>query len=897
MEIKETLIGRRKASATRTVANNTTHTAGQPAAAGGNTHTHANLTALDKLGEKDGYITVRTSTEDAEGNITYTDEKAKAGHADTATHAGTADELNEDGAAWKSIIARFLDKMEEVATQTVKGVVIFLKGIKAQAASYLMDTFFGEYVAGASGAAIWKDGDGNWHIETDHLDVRGKFTAHVLEVMHTSHIGGRLLNTAAHLVVKSVETDAAGNHVCRFVTTDSDGRTVHNMFAPGDQAICETFNLDKQAGGTAGNHYLWRLVTAVGTDTVTLSATDCAEGSDAPMPGDELVQLGNRTDTKRQGAIVLAATGSGAPYIRIYQGIDSYTLPTPKANLSPDEVSLMADSIMLTTPGGDNEPLADWLATLKTDMDTVREQTDKEYTLWFFDHDPTADNEPACEWTDEETCAKHDQDLFYNTASGHGWRWEPDTEAAMGYAWHDITDALTLRALEKAAEAQSAADDAKNTADDAQKTADNKRRVFVDQPGDDEEYEMGDLWVNATFGELYDNDILVCVSGKTAGTPFNIAHWQPAGYGTTSVIRQTREQVTVAVGDAASAKELAEKAGTAANEAADEAAAAVAQAANALEHADAAQMAASDNARRLAQHDSMFTVAFTGITSTRDALVAVSDAFYYDTTTGKLMAQEGAALVLASQFASLMAEQIVYDSEGNVSIAGQAGFVTTSQFASLFASQRDADGLVTEARVSALVEEEVSKVIVSADRISLEGYTTVNGNFHITDSGQVYMQNHIRRGTIDITPENYTRYAVRDEELSASLGYPYYLLRVTDVGSSFRFVDDMLLSPFPAEDELSLQVVLPGSREDLSTAREYLGSRCTIYNNSTRGIGVTGDIMTRENYEAGSTTFNSIGVGYGRYAELECVHGTDSAGMENIFWVLMHTGLSADSSR
>ena len=61
----------------------------------------------------------------------------------------------------------------------------------------------------------------------------------------------------------------------------------------------------------------------------------------------------------------------------------------------------------------------------------------------------------------------------------------------------------------------------------AQDTADGKRRVFTSQPTIASIYDIGDVWVNATYG-TYKNDFLVCITAKAAGAAFDIAHWQVA---------------------------------------------------------------------------------------------------------------------------------------------------------------------------------------------------------------------------------------------------------------------------------------------------------------------------------------------------------------------------------
>ena len=98
------------------------------------------------------------------------------------------------------------------------------------------------------------------------------------------------------------------------------------------------------------NQYYWRLVTATGDNYIDLSKEDCDTGSTAPRAGDDIVQLGNRTDTARQGAIVLSAYGTDSPSIKLYKGINSYQLTgKERLSLSPQAVNIIADMLKFTT--------------------------------------------------------------------------------------------------------------------------------------------------------------------------------------------------------------------------------------------------------------------------------------------------------------------------------------------------------------------------------------------------------------------------------------------------------------------------------------------------------------------------------------------------------------------
>ena len=776
---------------------------------------------------------------DKDTNITALTKQAEIIKTERKQHANTAERIG-------SMFLAIIEFLRSYTVESLKNFFLSKTSDDRSSGTIASDKGFeaGSYVPGSSGTAIYQDEDGTWHIETDHVSVRRKFTTQEIEVMHTSHIGGRLLNTAARITVTTVETDPNGNYVCHFSTTDPDGRTVQNMFAIDDQVICETFTLNRQADGSVGNHFLWRLVIATDTDSITLSATDSAEGSDTPQPGDVLVHLGNRSDIRRQGAIILAATGDGAPYMRIYKGINSYTLPTPKVNLSPEEVNIMADSITLTSDGKQTSLndsisiLQKSIDTLESDMEEVRQQVDKEYTLWFFPYNPTTDNQPARDWGNNDTRALHLQDLFYNTESGYAWRWEEDSNEPLGYAWHDVTDHQTVKALENAAAAQ--------------ETADGKRRVFVGQPTDADAYDVGDLWSGATWYNddgsiLYLKDLLVCKTAKAKGEVFNIVHWQPSNHVTYTVFRQLSDTIVMAAGTAGNAEALAKKAESDASAAHTAATSALGAAATANEE--------NKDTR-------------TSLTLTQQFIAALSSAFTYDATTGKLTTTD------------------------------QSGVVLDSQFATLFSKRVTEEGLVKEARIATLVENALSKVVITADRIRLEGYTTVNENFNIDEDGQVHMTNYIRRKQLDITPENYEIYGEFSQEVTDAIGIPYYNLKITDIGTNLVFTDTAE-NPFPTASEVIVVPYLPGhGMEDLSISRQYVGCRCSISNKfqSGRSLGVTGRIMKKETYESSKEnwSFSSVTIDYGFFYELECVRDTDTNGIEMVFWVARSHGILAD---
>lgn len=227
----------------------------------------------------------------------------------------------------------------------------------------------GNLVKGATGAGVYKDANDNWVVETDNLKVRKKLSASDVDIQTTNHIGGQMMLTAASMNVDYV-VELDNYYRCYFLKKDADGNVINNEWRVGDQAYCNTFNLEKQADGTIGNHYYWRKVVGksngneddesivVGDETINasdyhyvdLSKDDCAVESSIPKSGDKVVHLGYQgtDDLERQNAIVIAGAGSGSPYIQLFVGINSYSLPEPE-QLKPNDNRL---SGVLNIKGG-----------------------------------------------------------------------------------------------------------------------------------------------------------------------------------------------------------------------------------------------------------------------------------------------------------------------------------------------------------------------------------------------------------------------------------------------------------------------------------------------------------------------------------------------------------------
>lgn len=576
----------------------------------------------------------------------------------------------------------FLSKTSEDVAQKL---ITFLEGIglgqngrysiNKDGVALLSRILIGNYVKDSSGAGIYADEQGNYHIEGDYVHVRKQLTAEEVRLMKSTHIDGKVINSPGSFTISKVEK-IGGGWRCYFTQKDGEGHMVSNTMGMDDYAYCETFNLVNQAGKLS-NHYYHRRVFGLGTDYVDIcdntNADDYASGSDEPRVGDEVSTLGNKTNPARQHAIIQAAAGTGTPYYRMYVGINSFSLPKPKIQMSPTEGSWW----MVTDENGRELTIEQYLASLRSQLTAVQQQNDKQIVIWFGDTVPTLNNEPASAWLDDLTRSEHLHDVYYNrsyahTGGGRAYSFERSADGT-SYQWLEITDADVLKSLE--------------AANRAQDTADGKRRVFVAQPTREQAYDVGDLWVNATFSSHtieYDNDVLRAVSAKAVGDEFSIAHWKPVQTYTTKpvseVIQLAGKAVKVIAGNGSTLDKLTEAIG-------------------------------KGNEASLYTMQGRFNAVISSLTGTSD-------------------------LVHAAQ----------WDDEGNLlgfrnvgilrSVAGEDGSLT------LFSDYYDAAGTKKHSASFRLTtNSDGSSLLFDADQINFLGKTVINGKFIVDKSGNVTMKN------------------------------------------------------------------------------------------------------------------------------------------------------------
>lgn len=366
------------------------------------------------------------------------------------------------------------------------------------------------------------------YLEIDRLLVRKMAYFVELAVKRLSHVGGSIMVSPADLTISNVEVL---DDVYRCYVDLTDGHSTINIseWEEGDLARCQTYNVTQAT-------YYWRAVENVDyvNGYVDLSITDCDRGSGIPKRGDVLVVVGNKTDSTRQNAIEISSTGSSSPSIKIYHGIDDYSLAEKDATsfeydpttgrmkmvvygdmyvgdrqennyIKYDQthgVQIRANAISMKV----TEQGQDVYKGIEEIIEEISQQGDGSFIVWRSetDDEPSSESEPESEWTTNDIKDEHIGDIYLNS---EGLCWEYKYNPVSGYFWDIVSDQYLIESLRKVRE---------------------KARCFAGTYGTDTptsgEYSKNDLWVKATYQTTYTNDLLVCIRNGSWDN-FSITDW------------------------------------------------------------------------------------------------------------------------------------------------------------------------------------------------------------------------------------------------------------------------------------------------------------------------------------------------------------------------------------
>lgn len=245
-------------------------------------------------------------------------------------------------------------------------------GITQEGIATLKEIVSAAFRSGALGSGFKLgdyNGSGDSYLEVDRLLVRKAAEFVRLVIRELQSVGGEIVLSPAAMKISNVVYFEKGTvlpeyngsplrynvYRCYFSQKKGD-EEIENQFVMGDLVRCQTFNVKEGVSENVKNRYYWRKVYKVGKDFIDLLADDCDTGSDVPQAGDELVQMGNVYETARQSVVVLSAYGADAPSLKMYEGVDSYSLENKEVFvLSRQEMFAIANKFKFVTRNANGE--------------------------------------------------------------------------------------------------------------------------------------------------------------------------------------------------------------------------------------------------------------------------------------------------------------------------------------------------------------------------------------------------------------------------------------------------------------------------------------------------------------------------------------------------------------
>lgn len=330
-----------------------------------------------KAGTKFRQLFAKTLTIVSGGKIAFEDQGEVNGVATTGTQFESTDKI---------VTPKFLDDnaLSKVKQDAAQEIIRFIKGltlgentggnnfgISSDGIATLKEVVSAAFRSGALGSGFklgnYSDSEDSY-LEVDRLLVRKAAEFVKLVIRELQSVGGEIVLSPASMKISKVDFLRKGTllpeygptplrydvYRCSFLTKRGD-EEITNPFAVNDLVRCQTFNIKEGTTANAKNKYYWRRVMLVGTDYIDILALSGGNyGDSQPEVGDELVQMGNTTDTARQSVLYLSAYGSDSPSIKLYKGVNDYTLDGKGIFVvSRDEIYALASMFKLKVKDGD----------------------------------------------------------------------------------------------------------------------------------------------------------------------------------------------------------------------------------------------------------------------------------------------------------------------------------------------------------------------------------------------------------------------------------------------------------------------------------------------------------------------------------------------------------------
>lgn len=229
-----------------------------------------------------------------------------------------------------------------------------------------------------NGFGVWLDDKGRAHGQIDYLEVIGKAIFRSLQIDEYKHIGGNIVLSGANAIIEKV-VPVSGGWKCYLHTDDGD-KAITNDWEPGDQALCQTFNIRAGVYENVSNRYYWRCVSAVAQKSATEKAyivitaddayRDKSTANDEPKAGDNIVLCGHNTlwdvangidptlNRNRMNVTMITTSKEEGGTIEVYRNIHDFSLSKSNAifHLSSDKIFMNSQRFEWISADGERIP-------------------------------------------------------------------------------------------------------------------------------------------------------------------------------------------------------------------------------------------------------------------------------------------------------------------------------------------------------------------------------------------------------------------------------------------------------------------------------------------------------------------------------------------------------------
>lgn len=295
--------------------------------------------------------------------------------------------------------------------------------------------------AAEQGFAVKKENE-KYHAFVTNLTIWGKAIFNQLEVRKLSYAGGNVyLSGAGSKIVKVVpvtlesessewietSVDKCEGWLC-YLLADDGTMATENLWREGDQVRCRTIGTLATGTTNASNKSYWRTIPEHGVSSVNEKIYDkfgnelyggqmfswivigkhslsldsmteelaTAEIGGIPEAGDTIVLDGSRSDTTRQGVLILESTGKNTPRIVGFKGVDRYIHEGKEVFvLSPDRIRLNSGIFEWVSSTGDAMHMVNYRGEWKEGSYAYYDQVNHNNALWTCINENGTSQEPS----------------------------------------------------------------------------------------------------------------------------------------------------------------------------------------------------------------------------------------------------------------------------------------------------------------------------------------------------------------------------------------------------------------------------------------------------------------------------------------------------------------------